>query len=32
MKDKKLTTRIVAGAIVALMIFGVVAGVLVYLL
>ena len=32
MKDKKLATRIMAGAIVALMVFGVVAGVLAYLL
>ena len=31
MKNKKLTARIVAGAMVALMFFGVVAGVLVYL-
>ncbi len=32
MKNKKLAMRIMAGAMVALMFFGVVAGVLVYLL
>ena len=31
MKNKKLTARIMAGVMVALMFFGVVAGVLVYL-
>ena len=32
MKNKKLTVRILAGAMVALMFFGVVAGLLVYLI